>query len=151
MPEDGQVTSVPRVPGGVPVDPGVLLVIGVGGALGSLARWGVGELLPGSTGAFPWATFVENVTGGFLLGLLMVFVLEVRPPGRYLRPFLGVGVLGGYTTFSTYMLETHDLLADGRTALAATYLFGTLVTGVLAVWAGVAAARGATAGRGSRA
>ena len=73
---------------------------------------------------FPWATFIENVSGGFLLGVLMVFLLDVWLPHRYLRPFLGVGVLGGYTTFSTYMLESRDLLAGGRAATAFAYLAG---------------------------
>jgi fluoride exporter len=119
----------------------VLLVISAGGALGSLARWGVGELLPWSGAGFPWATFVENVSGGLALGLLMVFLLDVWPPRRYLRPFLGVGLLGGYTTFSTYMLDTRTLLADGHVAAALGYLFGTLVAGLLAVAAGVVLAR----------
>ena len=88
----------------------VLLVIGAGGALGSLARWGVSHLLPWSGDTFPWATFLENVSGGLALGMLMVLLLDVWPPHRYLRPFLGVGLLGGYTTFSTYMLEARDLL-----------------------------------------
>lgn len=139
---NAQVTPLRRSsPSGVRVRGDVLLVISAGGALGSLGRWGVGEVLPWSGEGFPWATFVENLSGGFLLGALMVLLLDVWAPRPYLRPFLGVGVLGGYTTFSTYMLETHDLLAGGQAALAATYLFGTLATGVLAVWLGVAAAR----------
>ena len=119
----------------------VLLVIGAGGALGSLARWGVGELLPWSGDGFPWATFVENLSGAFLLGVLMVLVLDVWAPRRYLRPFLGVGLLGGYTTFSSYMLEAHDLLAAGAVPLALGYLFGTLLAGLLAVWLGIGVAR----------
>jgi CrcB protein len=121
----------------------VLLVISAGGALGSLARWGVGELVPWSGDGFPWATFVENVSGGFALGVLMVFLLDVWPPRRYLRPFLGVGVLGGYTTFSTYMLEARDLLVGGEPAVAFTYLAGSLVAGLTAVWLGIALARAA--------
>ncbi|MGZ4603740.1 MAG: fluoride efflux transporter FluC, partial [Kineosporiaceae bacterium] len=76
----------------------VLAVIAVGGALGSLGRWGVAEALPHAPGVFAWSTFVTNVSGCFLIGLLMVFVIDVWPPSRHLRPFLGVGVLGGYTT-----------------------------------------------------
>jgi CrcB protein len=119
----------------------ILLVIGAGGALGSLARWGVGEALPWGGEGFPWATFVENVSGGFLLGLLMVLVLDVWPPRRYVRPFLGVGLLGGYTTFSTYMLETRDLLAGGEVPTAFGYLGGSLLAGLVAVWLGVGVAR----------
>jgi len=127
----------------------VLLVISVGGALGSLARWGVGELLPWSGNGFPWATFVENISGGLALGMLMVFLLDVWPPHRYLRPFLGVGLLGGYTTFSTYMLESRDLLVGGEAATAFTYLAGSLVAGLTAVWLGIASAR-ATVGLAQR-
>lgn len=119
----------------------VLLAISAGGALGSLARWGVGALVPWTGLTFPWATFIENISGGFALGALMVFILDVWPPHRYLRPFLGVGVLGGYTTFSTYMLETRHLLAEGQLVTAFTYLGGSLLVGLCAVWLGIASAR----------
>lgn len=119
----------------------IVLVIAAGGALGSLARWAVSQAVPGSPWGIPWGTWLANVTGGLALGVLMVFVLDVWPPRRYVRPFLGVGVLGGYTTFSTYMLDTRTLLADGHVAAALGYLFGTLVAGLLAVAAGVVLAR----------
>jgi CrcB protein len=119
----------------------VVLVVAAGGALGSLARWSVTRALPAGAGDMPWATWVENVSGAFLLAVLMVFVLELWPPGRYVRPFVGVGILGGYTTFSTFMLDTHALLADGHGAMAAGYLGSTLVTGLAAVVAGVMTAR----------
>lgn len=167
MPESDEPMAVER-PNGLPIDPDtatdaltnaahrwrsflrsrwdVLLVIGAGGALGSLARWGVGDLVPLSGTSFPWGTFIENISGGFALGVLMVFVLEVWPPHRYLRPFLGVGLLGGYTTFSTYMLESRDLLVDGQILTAFTYLGGSLLVGLGAVWLGIAAARAAVLG-----
>jgi CrcB protein len=107
--------------------------------MGSLGRWALGLGLD-AWGSFPWATFVENISGGFALGILMVFVRDVWPPSRYVRPFLGMGVLGGYTTFSTYMLDTRSLVVDDR-LLAAVYLFGTLIAGLSAVWVGVALAR----------
>lgn len=119
----------------------VLLVIAAGGALGSLGRWAVGGVLPWSGATFPWATFVENVSGAFALGVLMVYVIDVWPPHRYVRPFLGVGLLGGYTTFSTYMLEASDLLVVGRPATALAYLAGSLLAGLVAVWLGIACAR----------
>ena len=128
----------------------ILLVIAAGGATGSLLRWGLTLLLPHPAGAFAWATFTANVTGAFLLGVLMVFVVDVWPPSRYVRPFWGVGVLGGYTTFSTYMLDARAALVAGRAALAGAYLFGTLAAGLVAVWAGVAAARGAARLRRTR-
>lgn len=119
----------------------ILLVIAAGGAIGSLGRWAVAEAVPHSPWRVPWGTWIANITGGFALGLLMVFVLEVWPPHRYLRPFLGVGVLGGYTTFSTYMLDTRTLLTDGHVASAMGYLLGTLIAGLVAVAAGVLLAR----------
>jgi CrcB protein len=117
-------------------------VVAAGGALGSLVRWAVHEGLPIER-SFPWATFVENVTGAFLLGLVMVLALDVRPRSRYLRPFLGVGLLGGYTTFSTYALDIRHLVTDGRLTVAAAYLVGTLLLGLLAVWAGTVTGRAA--------
>ena len=124
----------------------ILLVIAAGGALGSLARWALGETFATSRGSFPWATFVENVTGGFALGLLMVFVVDVWPPSRYMRPFVGVGVLGGFTTFSTYLLDTRTLVVSHRGQLAAVYLIGTLAVGLAAVFLGLAVARWSIAG-----
>jgi fluoride exporter len=119
----------------------VLLVIAAGGALGSLARWAVNEAMPPQVDGVPWATAVENVSGGLVLGALMVLILDFWPPSRYLRPFVAVGILGGYTTFSTYMLDTRDLLAAGRVPAAAGYLFGTLLAGLIGVGLGVMAAR----------
>ena len=119
----------------------VALVIAVGGALGSLARWALNEALPHQSGTFPWSTFLENVTGCLVLGALMVFLLDVWPPSRYARPFLAIGVLGGFTTFSTYTVDTRGLVAHGDGLLALTYLFGTLLVGLLATWAGLTVGR----------
>jgi fluoride exporter len=119
----------------------ILLVIAAGGAVGSLARWGLGEAFSADSGSFPWATLIENVTGSFVLGVLMVFVIDVWPPSRYVRPFVGVGVLGGFTTFSTYALDTRALVTADRALLAAVYLFGTLAASLAAVWLGIALAR----------
>jgi CrcB protein len=129
----------------------VAAVVAAGGALGGLARWALNEIVPAAGGGFPWSTLVENVSGSFLLGALMVFLLDVWPPGRYLRPFLGVGVLGGFTTFSTYTSETRALLLDGQVVLAVVYLLGTVVAGLAAAWAGLVLARlAAGAGRPRR-
>ena len=138
----GHTTTVPHELGAVLAERrDVLLVVALGGALGSLGRWGLGEALGGSGSSFPWATFVENVSGSFALGVLVVVLLERWPQSRYLRPFLGVGILGGFTTFSTYALDLRTLVAADRLALAATYLLGTLLAGLLAAWLGIAAAR----------
>ena len=119
----------------------ILLVVAVGGAVGSLARWSIDHALPWSTDRFPVATLLENVSGALALGVLMVLLADLWPTNRYLRPFAGVGVLGGYTTFSTYALELRQLLAAGRPATALAYLFVSLVAGLVAVWLGMTTAR----------
>lgn len=114
----------------------VLGVIAAGGVLGSLARYAVAETVPHRGSAFPWATFGVNVAGCLLIGALLWFVLEVWVTGRYARPFLAVGVLGGFTTFSTYSVETLGLLREGAAGTAVAYAAGSLVVGLLAVRAG---------------
>ena len=125
----------------------VVAVIAVGGALGSLARWGVGLAVPHAPGSMPWSTVLINVVGSALLGVLVVLVGHRWPRHRYVRPFLGVGVLGGFTTFSTYVLDAHELAVTGHLGSAAAYVVVTLVGGLLAVWAATAATEAAFAGR----
>jgi CrcB protein len=115
----------------------VLLVIALGGGIGAVARYGLAQALPTRTGQFPWATFATNVLGCFLIGALMVLITEVLSAHPLVRPFLGVGILGGFTTFSTYAVETRGLLQPGSVGLAFGYLAGTLVFAMLAVIAGV--------------
>jgi CrcB protein len=137
--------DLPVDPDADPRDPpaawDVLAVIALGGALGSLARWGLGEAAGTPAGAVPWATVVENVSGSLALGVLMVLVAEVTPGSRYLRPFAGVGLLGGWTTFSTYALDARTLLAHDRMAAAVLYVGGSLVLGLLAVVVGLRVTR----------
>lgn len=121
----------------------MVLVIAAGGAIGGGARWTVNQAWPSTPGRFPWATFVENASGCLVLGALMVFLLDVWRPHRYARPFLGVGVLGGFTTFSAYTSDTRALLLDNQVPLALVYLFGTLFVALAATWTGVAMARSA--------
>lgn len=117
------------------------LAIGAGGALGGALRHGLNLLLADRAAEIPWATLLENVAGSFVLGAVMVYLLDVWPPNRYLRPFLGVGLLGGFTTFSAYTSETRDLLLAGESALALLYLFLSPVVGLAAAAAGTIAAR----------
>ncbi|MGB8022034.1 MAG: CrcB family protein [Candidatus Nanopelagicales bacterium] len=119
----------------------VALVVAAGGAIGGGCRYGVNQLLPTPAGGFPWSTFLENVSGCFLLAIVSVFLLEVLPPHRYARPFLGVGILGGYTTFSTYTSDARVLLQAGEGPTAIAYLFATVAVGLLAVIAGLSATR----------
>jgi fluoride exporter len=126
----------------------VLIAIGLGGSAGSLARWQVEQAWPARAGSLPWSTFAINVTGCALLGLLMVFLLERWPNARYLRPALGTGVLGGFTTFSTAMAESRALIVHGAAPVAAGYLVLSLVGGLLGVWAGTRVGR-LTVGQGA--
>ena len=120
----------------------VALTIAIGGALGAVARYAIAAGWPHAPAGFPWATFVINVSGCLLIGALMVVLTEVvGRPHRLVRPFLGVGVLGGFTTFSTYTVETQHLLAVGRPVLALAYLFGTVGAALVAAQVGIIAAR----------
>jgi CrcB protein len=114
----------------------VLAAVAAGGVLGALARYGLAELVPHRPGEWPWATWVTNVSGCLLIGVLMVLVTEVWPDRRYLRPFLGVGVLGGYTTFSTAMVDVRQQVEAGRAGVALLYLGGTALAAVVAVAVG---------------
>ena len=111
----------------------ILLVIAAGGALGAVGRYGLAVALPHGADEFPWSTLVANVLGCFAIGVLMVLVVERLSKSRLVRPFFVTGLLGGFTAFSTYAVDTRALLAAGRPAVAAAYLVGTLVLGLLAV------------------
>lgn len=123
----------------------VLLGIGVGGFVGTVARYEVSRSWPAAIGSFPTATFVINTSGAFALGALLAWMLERRDPSRYLRPFLCVGVLGSWTTMSTLVTEADVLLKDGRIAQGLLYVSATLIAGIVASTAGIAIGRlGAT-------
>jgi CrcB protein len=115
----------------------VVAAVAVGGALGALARWAIAELMPHDRGAFPWDTLLTNVSGCFLIGVLMVLVIERWQKRPLVRPFFGTGILGGFTTFSTYAVDTRTLLAAHHPGTAAAYLGGTLGVGLVAVVAGL--------------
>jgi CrcB protein len=108
-----------------------LVAVMVGGAAGAVARWAVELAIPSVSG-FPLATFLINITGAFGLGLLGALLLERLLPTRYLRPLLGIGFLGAYTTFSTMAMEGVRLLDGGRPGLAVGYWVTTLLVGQLA-------------------
>ncbi|WP_318209886.1 fluoride efflux transporter CrcB [Streptomyces sp. SJL17-1] len=135
----------------------VVGAVAAGGALGATARYGAELLWPTPEGAFPWTTFTVNVAGCALLGVLMVLLMErstewsTAVPHPLLRPFLGTGFCGGFTTFSTYSLQTERLLSAGDPTRGLLYLGGTLVTALAAVWAGVTVTRAAVRMRVARA
>jgi fluoride exporter len=116
----------------------------LGGALGALARWAVAEATVPSvapSGGWPWATLLVNLSGCFLLGVLLGVAGRTSPEPSWVRPFLGVGVLGGYTTYSAFAVEVVELVDDGAPALAAGYVLASVLGGVLAVATGAVGAR----------
>lgn len=119
----------------------VLAAVSAGGVCGALARYGLATAWPHGRSGFPWATFVTNVSGCLLIGVLMVLVTEVFPGRRLLRPFLGVGVLGGFTTFSTYIVDVGRAATAGAVGVALAYFLATVLGALIAVWTGTSAAR----------
>ncbi|MEU2389096.1 CrcB family protein [Streptomyces sp. NPDC007369] len=131
----------------------VLVAVAAGGALGSAARYGLELLWPAGPGAFPWATFWTNTAGSLLIGVLMALIGEGgrTSPHPLLRPFAGVGVLGGFTTFSTYAAGFARLLDEGEAELATAYAGLTVAAALAAVWAGASVTRAAVRAAGLRA
>ena len=114
-----------------PLHLSVLGVVALGGALGASARHGLSEAFPDTGSSFPWTTFAINVVGSFLLAVLPA--LSVVRRKHLLPPLLGTGLLGGFTTLSTYSLQARDLIARGATGLAGVYVVGTLAACLVAV------------------
>jgi CrcB protein len=117
----------------------VLLLVAIAGAVGTAARYGLDVTFSRDAHHVPWVTFAINVSGAFALGAV-VAVLDAHPHAT-LRPIITIGLLGGFTTFSTLSLETYRLLDRGHLALAAAYSLGSLATGLVAVTLGVAIGR----------
>lgn len=120
---------------------GLIGVIGLGGAAGTLTRAAVAQALPSRSASFPWATLIVNVSGSVVLGFVIVVALERAAPSRYLRPLLGTGFCGGLTTFSTFAVETDSLVRSGRAGVAVVYGLTSTASGLLGVWGGARLAR----------
>ena len=121
---------------------GTLFAVGVGGGLGALARYYIAGWVQPAGATFNWGIFVVNITGGLLMGLIVeasALKLNLSPD---LRAFLTVGILGGYTTFSTFSLDSALLLQRGEYGQAALYVIGSVVLSILALFAGLWIARG---------
>ena len=126
-----------------PRDLDLFVAAAIGGVIGALARHGVDLVFPPETEERPLATSVIHLTGAASLGIVLEAAITFAPDpaansfARRLRPFLITGVLGGYTTFSTYMVEAHGLVTSDRAPLALLYVFGSLVAGVICVVLGM--------------
>lgn len=119
----------------------MVAAVAIGGAAGASIRAAGVAAFPTAAGGFPWATLVENVTGAFLLGALLTVLQHHRPASRYGRALLGTGLLGAYTTFSTFAVELSLLLAARSWAVAGLYATATVVVGLAAAFLGASAGR----------
>lgn len=149
-PDPAMSRANPTRPHRTLLHPVTLAVIALGGAAGTLGRFELTRLIPPTANGFPWPTFTANLVGAFILGLVIVLLLDRLPPSRYVRPLIGTGFCGGLTTFSTLAVEFDLLVKSGHVPLAIGYLVATLVAGMAAVWAGMALARTAASERGGR-
>jgi CrcB protein len=111
-----------------------IAAIFAGGVLGALARTGLAEAIPADDGSWPWATFAVNIAGAALLGYFLTRLQERLPLSAYRRPFLGTGICGALTTFSTLQVELLEMLDAGRYGLAALYAGGSIAAGLAAVF-----------------
>lgn len=121
----------------------------LGGALGALIRWSIAEGLPHEPGGWPWATLLVNLTGCLVLGLLLALVFARAPDHPWLRPFLGTGVLGGFTTYSAFAVEVVQQADGGAWGLAVGYIATSVLGGVAASAVGLALGRAAVTPRPS--
>ncbi|MDR3083506.1 MAG: fluoride efflux transporter CrcB [Streptomyces sp.] len=125
----------------------VVAVVALGGGIGAGARYAASLLWQVPTGGFPWTIFWVNMIGCAVIGVFMVVITDVWAAHRLVRPFFGTGVLGGFTTFSTYAVGIQELLEAGHPRTALAYLFATPLGALTAVWLGMTAARRALAWR----
>jgi CrcB protein len=116
----------------VRVDRRELVAVFAGGFLGAVARAGLAEALPHDPGQWPWATFIVNIVGAFALGYFTTRLQERLPLSSYRRPFLGTGVCGGLTTFSTMQLELLTMI-EANVTLALAYAAASVAGGFLAI------------------
>jgi CrcB protein len=124
-----------------PIDARELAAIFAGGVAGTVARAGLAQGLPHAAGAWPWATFAVNLAGAFVLGLAVTRLQERLPLSRYRRPFLGTGLCGALTTFSTLQLELLRMLDGGHDGLALAYAAASLAGGFGAIFLATQLAR----------
>ena len=119
----------------------VVAVVALGGAMGASARYGASLLWPTASGGFPCTTLGVNAVGCAVIGVFMVIISNVWAAHRLVRPFFGTGVLGGFTTFSTYAVDIQVLVDASRPGPGLAYLVLTLLVALAAVWSAAWATR----------
>jgi len=112
----------------------VIAAVAIGGAVGASARYGASLLWPTTPGTFPWTTLIVNAIGCAVIGVFMVVITEAWAAHRLVRPFFGTGVLGGFTTFSTYAVDIQKLVNGGHARTGLAYLAGTMLAALASVW-----------------
>ena len=115
-----------------------MALVAAGGALGAAARYGVAESFPVASSTFPATTLAVNLTGAFALGLLLEHLLRRGRAHGWIRLLVGIGVLGSFTTFSTFAVEVAGLLRDGEATIAGGYVAASVAGGIAACFAGLA-------------
>ena len=118
-----------------------IILVMSGGALGAAMRYGLSRALPLTAGDWPWATFAANVLGGLAMGVLAAWVLRGDNSAESLRLFVGVGVLGGFTTFSAFSLEMMQMIERGQGVMAAGYAVASVLLALAALFAGMILAK----------
>jgi CrcB protein len=113
------------------------ILVMTGGAIGAAARYGLARAIPHTQAGWPWHTFLANVLGGLLMGLLAAYVLRNGAVDENVRLFAGVGMLGGFTTFSAFSLEMAQMVERGELALAGGYALASVLLALLALFAGL--------------
>ncbi len=120
----------------------IVLAVGIGGVFGAVARYAVSLAVPTGSGGFPWSTFLVNITGSAVLGLLLVLLVDRFPRSGLTRPVLGTGIIGAYTTFSNFEVDAVVLVRAGHPETAVVYVVATVVAGLSACWAGMTGVHG---------
>lgn len=118
-----------------------IILVMSGGAIGAVLRYGLSRALPFGVAGWPWPTFAANIFGGLCMGILAIWLLRGDSAAEPLRLFIGVGVLGGFTTFSAFSLEIAQMVQRGQLGMAAAYVVASVLLALGATFAGMAAAK----------
>jgi CrcB protein len=117
------------------------ILVMTGGAIGAAARFGLARAIPHMQAGWPWPTFLANVLGGLLMGIVAAYVVRSGAVDENIRLFAGVGLLGGFTTFSAFSLEMAQMIERGEMALAGGYALASVLLALAALFAGLALGR----------
>jgi fluoride exporter len=118
-----------------------ILLVMAGGGIGAVLRFQLGRVLVSTPPAWPWGTFVANVLGGFAMGILAAWLMRVGEAGETMRLLIGVGLLGGFTTFSAFSLDMMRMVESGAIGLALAYALASVALALLALFGGLALVR----------